>query len=381
MATPTQSGPIAVYGATGYTGRLVCEELERRGAEFIAAGRNPDKLEALSRDLGGEGVPTCAVETGDAPGMRALLEPCAAVIACAGPFCEHGEPVLAAAAETGTNYLDTTGEQPFIALVFDRYGPVAERSGAALVTAMGFDYAPGDMIAALTAEGMGPLEEITLAYSVRGLRMTRGTTLSGIGMLTASEFEFVDGRRRPGDRRLSRGSFAFPAPVGVQPMARYPSGEPIMVPRHVEVRTVRTMLTAATMAPPRAVRLLPALVPAFGAAMRTPLRGIAERLVDRLPEGPDPEARRAASFMIVCEARPAGGGAVRRGVITGSDVYGLTAVTIAEGALRLAAEGYDRSGALAPSEAFDPATFLDSLEPFGVSREVEPAPEGSPAAS
>ena len=142
-------------------------------------------------------MPTRAVETGDAPGLRALLEPCAAVIACAGPFCEHGEPVVAAAAETGTNYLDTTGEQPFIALVFDRYGPAAERSGAALVTAMGFDYVPGDMIAALTAEGIGPLEEITLAYSVRGLRMTRGTTLSGIGMLTAAEFEFVDGGAGP----------------------------------------------------------------------------------------------------------------------------------------------------------------------------------------
>ncbi len=77
---------------------------------------------------------------------------------------------------------------------------------------MGFDYAPGDMIAALTAEGIGPLEEITLAYSVRNLRMTRGTTLSGIGMLTASELEYIDGRLRPGDRSVSRGSFRFPPP-------------------------------------------------------------------------------------------------------------------------------------------------------------------------
>ena len=83
--------------------------------------------------------------------------------------------------------------------------------------------------------------------------------------------------------------------------------------------------------------------------------------MDRLPEGPEPDARKAASFMIVCEARPAGGGAPRRGVISGTDVYGLTAVTIAEGALRLAAEGYGERGALAPSEAFDPAGFLDSL--------------------
>ena len=379
MPTPTQAGPIVVYAATGYTGRLVCDELSRRGAEFLVAGRNPAKLEALSRELGG--VPTRAVQTGDARGLREMLEPCAAVIACAGPFCEHGEPVVSAAAETGTNYLDTTGEQPFIRLVFDRYGPQAERTGAALVSAMGFDYVPGDMIAALTAEGLGPLEQITLAYSVRNLRMTRGTTLSGIGMLTAAELEYVDSRLRPGDRSFNRGSFHFPPPVGEQPMARYPSGEPITVPRHVDVRTVRTMLTAATMAPRRMVPALPALLPVAGAAMRTPLRGLAARLVDRLPEGPDPEARKAAAFTIVCEARPAGGGVPRRGVISGTDVYGLTAVTIAEGALRLAAEGYGERGALAPSEAFDPAAFLDSLEPFGVSREIEPTGERSPAAS
>ena len=208
---------------------------------------------------------------------------------------------------------------------------------------MGFDYVPGDMIAALTAEGIGPLEEITLAYSVRSLQMTRGTTLSGIGMLTASELEYVDGALRPGDRSVNRGSFRFPPPVGPQPMARYPSGEPIMVPRHVEVRTVRTMLTAATMAPPRMVPALPALLPVMSAAMRTPLKSLAARLVERRPEGPEPDARKAATFMIVCEARPSGGGPLRRGVISGSDVYGLTAVTIAEGALRLAAEATARA--------------------------------------
>ena len=379
MATPDQAGPIAVYGATGYTGRLICEELVRRGADFLAAGRNPAKLDSLSRDLGG--VPTRAVATGDTRGLRELLEPCAAVIACAGPFCDHGEPIVAAAAETGTNYIDTTGEQPFIRLVFDRYGEPAERSGAALVTAMGFDYVPGDMIAALTAEGIGPLEEITLAYSVRNLRMTRGTTLSGIGMLTASELAYVNGVLRPGDRSVNRGSFRFPPPVGEQPMARYPSGEPITVPRHVEVRTVRTMLTAATMAPRLMVPALPALLPVISGAMRTPLKGLAARLVDRLPEGPGPDARKAASFMIVCEALPAGGGVPRRGVISGTDVYGLTAVTIAEGALRLAAEDYRKAGALAPSEAFDPAGFLDSLAEFGVTREVDLTTERSPSPS
>jgi len=77
----------------------------------------------------------------------------AAVIACAGPFTLHGEPVLAAAAETGTHYLDTTGEQPFMKMVFDRYGATAAGNGAALMTGMGFDYPSASSLA---KEGLPP---------------------------------------------------------------------------------------------------------------------------------------------------------------------------------------------------------------------------------
>ena len=73
--------------------------------------------------------------------------------------------------------------------------------------------------------------------------------------------------------------------------------------------------------------------------------------------------------MVVCEARK--GTQRRRGTVTGNDPYGLTARATVEGALRLAAPGYDRRGALAPSEAFDPGAFLSVLRRFGVEHEVE----------
>src|SRR3954466_2361309 len=161
-----QTGPIAVYGATGFTGRLVAAELRRRGARMVLAGRSPAKLEILAGEIG-DGAETRAVPLDDAAGLRKLLEPCAAVIACAGPFQLHGEPVLAAAVDAGTHYLDTTGEQPFMRLVFERYGEAAQQRGVALVTATGFDYVPGDMIASLVA-GDDPVEEIALAYWVKG---------------------------------------------------------------------------------------------------------------------------------------------------------------------------------------------------------------------
>ena len=106
-----------------------------------------------------------------------------------------------------------------------------------------------------------------------------------------------------------------------------------------------------------------------GYLMETPVRGLVEKLIARMPEGPEERLRRAARFTIVCEA--SGPGGHRRGVIRGSDVYGLTAVTTVEGALRMAAPGYEARGALAPAQAYDARDFLETLAPNGISYGVE----------
>lgn len=367
-ANGEQTGPIAVYGATGFTGRLVAAELRRRGAQMVLAGRNRAKLEILAEEIG-EGAETRAVQLGDTAGLRKLLEPCGAVIACAGPFQRHGEPVLAAAVEARTHYLDTTGEQPFMRTVFERYGAAAERAGIALVTAMGFDYVPGDMIAALTA-GAGPVDEVVLAYWVKGFGATRGTALSALGMLAGGDVEWRDGRLQPAPQSVSRGMWDFGGSIGRQRMVRYPAGEHIMVPAHVQTPRVRTLLSASTAVPLPGPAASLVMAP-FQLAVRTPLRRALEALIPRLPEGPSTDSRRRSRFVIECEARGPGG--TRRGRVTGSDPYGLTARTTVEGALRCAAPEYDRRGALAPSQAFDPADFLDSLSSAGVEYEASRA--------
>lgn len=363
------SGPIAVYGATGFTGRLIARELLRRGAELTIAGRDRGKLEALSAELGG--VPWAAASLDDDAALRSLLEPCAAVIACAGPFTLHGEPLVAAAAETGTHYIDTTGEQPFMRLVFDRYGERAARSGVALLTGMGFDYAPGDLIAARTAEGMGPLDEIVIAYFVHGFAPTQGTALSALEIMRGGDVVWRDGEWRPAPRSAAGGRWRFPEPVGEQRMLRYPAGEQITVPRHVETARVRTLLSGMVV-PPRLTALAAPTSPLLGLALRTPLGNAAAALVRRLPAGPDERRRKAARFTISCEARA--GSRSRRGSVGGADVYGLTAAITAQAALLCADPSYDRRGALAPAQAFDPASFLAALAGFGVSAEVEPLP-------
>jgi short subunit dehydrogenase-like uncharacterized protein len=137
----------------------------------------------------------------------------------------------------------------------------------------------------------------------------------------------------------------------------------------VDTRNVRTSLSASTVAPhPKLGATVPLTMPPLRLALSTRLRGLVEKAIAKMPEGPSEAERRRARFVIVCEARGAGG--TRKGVIRGVDVYGLTAVTTVEGALRCAAPDFQGAGALAPSEAFDARDFLAALADAGVSYDL-----------
>ncbi|MGK2933164.1 MAG: saccharopine dehydrogenase family protein [Solirubrobacterales bacterium] len=370
-SSAAEPGPIAVYGATGYTGKLIAAELARTDLDFVLAGRNQEKLEAVAADLGTD-VPLHAISNGDSRGLRDLFADCGAVIACAGPFYLHGEPILAAAAETGTHYLDTTGEQPFIQLGLDRYGPVAEKNGSAVVPAMGFDYVPGDMIAALTALGMGGLDTIRLAYAVK-MQPTRGTMLSALDMMKGEDLEWRGGGLQPADVSIGRGSFDFGGKLGELAMTRYPAGEHVTVPRHVETRQVETMLSADSTIPAPIARFAPMIMRPASLAMRTPAKALMSKLIGRLPEGAEADARAGSTWTIDCEA--VAGDRVRRGTVSGSDVYGLTAALLVKGAGLAVSGGLRGTGGLAPAEAFEAEVFLADLERFEVKWSVEPLPD------
>jgi short subunit dehydrogenase-like uncharacterized protein len=100
---------IVVYGATGYTGRLICHELVRKNVAFAIAGRDHAKLTALAASL--KPSPEVIVAAlDDAAALQAMAARGKAVLACAGPFAKLGRPVLAAAIAAGRHYLDITGE-------------------------------------------------------------------------------------------------------------------------------------------------------------------------------------------------------------------------------------------------------------------------------
>ena len=364
---------IVLYGATGYTGRLVTQELVDAGAEFVLGGRNAEKLASLSRDLG-QGAPTRAASVDDPESLRALLDGVDVLINCAGPFTLAGEPVVRAAVDAGVHYVDSTGEQPFIRMVFDRYGPAAERKGIVLVPACGFDYVPGDCIARLAARGHEPLDELLLAYWVKDFGMTRGTMRSAIEMLKPGQgVEYRDGDWQTASTNVFRASFEFPPPIGREPVGFYPAGEPITVPRHTDVRNVRAVLSTRAAFPDPLLPLAPYLVPLTAHAFRGPLPALLGRAIDKLPEGPPEDERRAVEWAVVAQGHDSNGVGVRAAV-RGRDVYGLTARALVWAARQIEAGDHHGEGALGPAAAFDPEEMLGALTDFGVRWTVDAPP-------
>ncbi|WP_261558216.1 saccharopine dehydrogenase family protein [Frankia tisae] len=366
---------ITVYGASGYTGRLVAAELRRRGFSVVLAGRDGERLRALATELGdtepGDSVDGREVEIGtrqvgidDPAALADAFRGSEAVVNVAGPFTLVGEPVVRAAIEAGTHYLDTTAEQLFVQKVFDEFSGAAENAGVTVLPATGFYIVPGDLLANVVGTRVGRATDLLVAYDVHDWDMSRGTVRSAFGALTSGSLVYSDGGWRPGDGTTPYEAVAFPGNVEPTPVINWAGPEVVTVPRHVPTDRVSVVISASV------------VTPEFGQLLQLPAETVAT-IIDNLPEGPEVTRRPAAGFTIVAEATGADGRRAR-GVLQGHDIYGSTAVIAVESVRRLLAQP-PRPGVLTPAQAFDAADFLDTLIPHGYSWNVE-APAGSPAA-
>src|SRR3954463_10258988 len=144
---------IVVFGSTGYTGRLIVERLVAQGARPVLAGRSAERLSALADSL--RGLETVRADVLRKNSVFDLVGADDVLVSTVGPFVKWGEAAVPAAVAAGCVYLDTTGEPPFIRRVFEEFGPPAAKSGARLLTAMGYDFAPGALAGALALEEAG----------------------------------------------------------------------------------------------------------------------------------------------------------------------------------------------------------------------------------
>jgi short subunit dehydrogenase-like uncharacterized protein len=140
---------IIVYGATGYTGRLVAEYLAGSypaGVRWAMAGRSLTKLRQVRDDLGlPESTPLLTANSDDAASLRAMCARTTVVITTVGPYQLYGSDLVAACAATGTAYVDLCGEPGWMRQMIDAHHQAAKASGARIVFSCGFDSIPFDL--------------------------------------------------------------------------------------------------------------------------------------------------------------------------------------------------------------------------------------------
>lgn len=153
-----------LYGANGYSGRLVLAEARRRGLAPIVAGRNAAEVEALARE---HGLPARSFDLRSPATLRAALDGVALVLHCAGPFSATCAPMLEACLAAGAHYVDITGEIDVFAHCHAQDARARER-GITVLPGAGFDVVPTDSLAALLARGVAQPRELVLAFEAGG---------------------------------------------------------------------------------------------------------------------------------------------------------------------------------------------------------------------
>ncbi|MDQ3759346.1 MAG: saccharopine dehydrogenase NADP-binding domain-containing protein [Actinomycetota bacterium] len=355
------TGRVVLFGATGYTGDLTARAMVKRGMRPVLAGRRREALEALAAELGG--LEIAVADVSEPASIRSRLERGDTLVTTVGPFARWGDAALDAAIDAGAHYIDSTGEPPFVRKVFEKGGPRAERSGTIAMTAMAYDWVPGNLTGGLALAEAEGAAAVRIGYFITGGGMggmSGGTRASLMGTLTEPSFQFragslvtergakklhsftADGRRREGVSVGTSEAFSLPRV--------YPGL------RDVEVylgwfgrqsRAVQAFSLAGA-----GVTKIPGVRAATG-------RGV-ERLVKTSTGGPDEEARTGGGSIFVAEALNGGGDIVARVQTEGVSGYEFSGLMLAWAAEETAAGKASQagSGARGPIEAFG----LDRLE-------------------
>lgn len=385
------SGRIVVFGATGYTGRLVSDALVRQGARPVLAGRSAERMAPLAEQLGGLEMVEADVARPDS--VKTLVGKADVLVSTVGPFIKYGHPAVEAAASVGAHYLDSTGEPPFIREVFERYGPTATGSGSTLLTAMGYDFVPGNLAGALALReaGEGAVRVDTgyffsapssprasAGQSQRGMARllsgmggaSGGTMASLIGVLPLPAFAWRDGTLQTERSAVRVNTFHVNGRnySGFSVGGSEHFGLPAAFPQLREVNAylgwfgplsrgiqVSSVLNAGIMRIPGGSRMF-------------------EAMADRVKTstgGPDEAERAASGSLIVGTAHDAAGRELARVILRGVNGYTFTGEFMAWAAIAASNGELKATGARGPVEAFGLDELEDGCAASGLSRVVD----------
>jgi short subunit dehydrogenase-like uncharacterized protein len=226
---------VVVWGASGFTGRLVAEYLLGRhgvGGElrWALAGRDSAKLEQvrleICRAAGAEAqaLPIVLGDADDEASLASLAARTVVVCATVGPYTRYGSKLVAACARAGTHYCDLTGEIQWMRRMIDRHQAQAEASGARIVHTCGFDSIPSDLGVWFLQQEMRARHGVPcprVRYRVRGFSggVSGGTAASMLAMLEEASHD-------PSIRQV----MANPYALDPDPKRRGPDGPEAMAP-------------------------------------------------------------------------------------------------------------------------------------------------------
>ena len=395
---------IVLFGATGFTGRLVAEYLAHHAppdVKIALAGRNTQKLEGVRAGLPerARAWPLVVADSADAASLAKLAEQAKVVCTTVGPYAKYGLPLVEACAKAGTHYCDLTGETQFMRDTIDRHHDTAKASGARIVHTCGFDSIPSDIGVLGLFEELGPLVRATYVVEVLKGGFSGGTVASALGGLDEAKADRSrrrimgdpyalspahDQEPKLGDER-DLSSFRFDGFVGqwIAPFVMasvntrvvrrsnalqgYAYGKRF---RYAEVMGMKKGVGAAFKAA--------AFTGGLGLFMASILFGPTRKLVEsRLPkpgEGPD-EKTRKAGFLRVRIFGESETGARKTMLIEGQGDpgYQLTSVLLGESALCLARDDAKLpkvSGVLTPATAMG-HPLIDRLIAAGMTFKLE----------
>lgn len=341
-----------LYGAYGYTGRLIADLAVERGIRPTLAGRDSVRLGAEADRLSLEPV---AVSLDDSAGLDRALADVPLVLHAAGPFSQTSAPMAQACLRTGTHYLDVTGEiAVFEAL--SRLDDRARRQGITVLPGVGFDVVPTDCLAAHVAARLPSATRLQIA--IRGLSSaSHGTAQTAVEQAGQPGAARVDGRivEVPAAHDQIEVDFGDGRPRTVTAI---PWGD---VSTAFHSTGVPTITTYAAL-PPAAVRMMKASRTLGPVLRSSPVQSVLRALVSRAVSGPsDADRQRGQSFAWARASDDEGGRA--EAVWSGPDGYAFTA----DAALRSAQavlEGRAEAGFQTPSLAFgaDFALEMDGTE-------------------
>jgi short subunit dehydrogenase-like uncharacterized protein len=342
-----------IYGANGYTGKLLVEEAVKRGHRPVLAGRSAAKVAEVAAR---HGLESHGVDLGQTDRLRALLHGKALVVHAAGPFVETSAPMVEACIAEGVSYLDITGELEVFAQVFGRDG-AARIAGIALLPGVGFDVVPTDCLARHVAERVPGATHLEIAIAALS-SLSTGTAKSMLRGAGAGGFVRRDGRlvAHPFGRGVRSVRFSDRARTVVP----IPWGDLETAYRTTRIPNITTFAAVPSSAGhglQLAWPLLWASQPLSRLVLGTEaFQSRATKWVERRFPGPDASARAAGKSWIWARASD-GRGAEAQAWLETLEGYTFTAIAAIRAVERVLAD--KPTGALTPALAFGKDFVLD----------------------